>query len=107
VDAAALLDIEETETRERIDGLQGDLDLYDAAIGATTDDEHDPEGTTAYDRARTSALLDAGWAHLGEIEAARERLAAGRYGTCESCGKPIATARLQARPVARTCIGCA
>jgi RNA polymerase-binding transcription factor DksA len=107
MDAAALLADEEAEVRGRLEGLRADLSQYDAAIGATTDDEHDPEGTTAYDRARTESLLEAGLEHLREIEAARERLAAGSYGTCESCGKPIAPARLRARPVARTCIACA
>jgi RNA polymerase-binding transcription factor DksA len=44
---------------------------------------------------------------LTEVEAAIDRLAAGAYGVCEQCGQPIATARLEARPAARTCIGCA
>ncbi|MGW5187829.1 TraR/DksA family transcriptional regulator [Kribbella sp. NPDC004138] len=34
-------------------------------------------------------------------------MSAGTYGTCEQCGQPIAPARLQARPAARTCITCA
>ncbi|MDQ1532927.1 MAG: DnaK suppressor protein, partial [Actinomycetota bacterium] len=29
------------------------------------------------------------------------------YGLCESCGAPIAEARLQAMPTARMCISCA
>lgn len=108
MDAAALLDAEEAEVRVRIDGLRSDLTQIDDAIGgATADDEHDPEGTTAYDRARTKALLDAAVDHLAEIDAARGRLAAGTYGECAKCGKDIAPARLEARPVARTCIACA
>ena len=108
MDAAALLDAEEGETRARLEGLQSDLTRIDDAIGGSTaDDEHDPEGTTAYDRARTKSLLDAAVVHLAEIDAARDRLAAGTYGDCERCGKEIAPARLEARPVARTCIGCA
>ena len=31
----------------------------------------------------------------------------GSYGTCEACGGPIPAARLEARPTARTCVGCA
>lgn len=108
MDAARLLDAQESEARARIAGLQADLTRIDDAIGGSTaDDEHDPEGTTAYDRARTKSLLDAAREHLREIDAARERLAAGRYGECMKCGKDIAPARLEARPVARTCIGCA
>ena len=41
-----------------------------------------------------------------KIEAALERLSNGTFGTCESCGKPIAAARLKARPVTTLCIDC-
>jgi RNA polymerase-binding transcription factor DksA len=36
-----------------------------------------------------------------------ERLAAGTYGSCERCGKPISKERVEARPTVRTCITCA
>lgn len=101
------LDVAEAETRERIAALEADLREYDAATASSTDDEHDPEGFTAYDRARTRAILDAAHEHLREIAHARERLTAGTYGTCEKCGVEIAPARLEARPTARTCIACA
>jgi DnaK suppressor protein len=35
------------------------------------------------------------------------KFAAGTYGLCESCGEPIAEARLEAMPAARLCITCA
>jgi RNA polymerase-binding transcription factor DksA len=41
------------------------------------------------------------------VELALDKLGAGTYGSCESCGKPIAPARLEAKPAARTCIDCA
>lgn len=44
---------------------------------------------------------------LDEVEAALGKFDAGTYGTCESCGKPIAPARLEAKPAARFCIDCA
>ncbi len=44
---------------------------------------------------------------LGEATAALERLDAGTFGTCEACGRPIAKARLDALPYARTCTRCA
>lgn len=43
---------------------------------------------------------------LGEIDAARARLAAGRFGTCERCGHEIPLARLRALPAARLCVVC-
>jgi DnaK suppressor protein len=30
----------------------------------------------------------------------------GTYGLCERCGEAILTARLEARPTARTCVAC-
>jgi RNA polymerase-binding protein DksA len=44
---------------------------------------------------------------LAEVERALDKLTEGTYGQCESCGKPIAPARLEAKPAARTCIDCA
>jgi DnaK suppressor protein len=44
---------------------------------------------------------------LTEVEHALHKLGAGDYGLCESCGKPITPARLEAKPAARTCIDCA
>jgi DnaK suppressor protein len=41
-----------------------------------------------------------------KIEAALQRLEQGTFGTCESCGRPIGTARLKARPVTTLCIDC-
>jgi RNA polymerase-binding transcription factor DksA len=79
-----------------------------AARDTSTDDEHDPEGTTlAYERQHVAALADAAREDLAEIEAALARLADGSYGTCQACGRPISAARLAARPAARTCVGCA
>ncbi|WP_091078103.1 TraR/DksA family transcriptional regulator [Microlunatus sagamiharensis] len=73
-----------------------------------SDDEHDPEGSTAsMDQVRDTALLATVRRTVVELEAARERLAEGTYGTCERCGRPIAPARLEARPEARTCVACA
>ncbi len=44
---------------------------------------------------------------LAEIEAALDRIAAGQYGWCEQCGRPIAAALLAAQPQGRYCSACA
>jgi DnaK suppressor protein len=89
--------------------LSGD---YDAVVAASrdsnADDEHDPEGATiAFERSQVGALVRQVQRHLAEIELAVERWDAGTYGTCEACGAAIGDARLEARPVARTCVPCA
>ena len=43
---------------------------------------------------------------LADTENALAKIATGKYGLCESCGKPIEPTRLQALPQARTCINC-
>jgi len=81
--------------------------IVEAARGAGTDDEHDPEGATlAFERQHVVALAQATREHLADIDAALARLADGSYGICRACGQPIGAERLAARPAARTCIGC-
>ncbi|MFF4603427.1 TraR/DksA family transcriptional regulator [Streptomyces sp. NPDC001339] len=43
---------------------------------------------------------------LAEIEAAQSRLASDAYGTCQACGRPIPTERLEILPYARCCVDC-
>ncbi len=105
-DPAAALAADDVQTRERLDGLRREFTQIVDSADTATDDEHDPEGTTAYDRARTATLIESAERHLTEIAAARSRLEAGTYGSCEVCGSSIPTERLVARPTARTCVGC-
>jgi RNA polymerase-binding protein DksA len=56
---------------------------------------------------RDLALRDSERAQLRQVEEALERLTAGSYGTCRSCGRPIAAERLEAIPWAALCIDCA
>jgi RNA polymerase-binding transcription factor DksA len=56
---------------------------------------------------RDLALRDSERAQLRLVEDALERLAAGTYGTCRSCGRPVGDERLEAIPWAATCIDCA
>lgn len=44
---------------------------------------------------------------LAEIRLARTRIADGGYGSCVRCGADIPLARLEWRPWASTCTGCA
>jgi DnaK suppressor protein len=41
-----------------------------------------------------------------QMERALERLAAGTYGICESCGRPIPAERLRLMPGATSCVSC-
>lgn len=108
-DARQLLRAEREEAVRRLAGLTGQFDEVVAASRDTNaDDEHDPEGATiAFERSQVAALVHQVRDRMDEIDAALGRLAAGTYGTCEVCGQPIAAGRLEVRPTARTCVGCA
>ena len=71
--------------------------IVEAAAGAATDDEHDPEGsTTAFEQAQVAALLGQARGHLAAVESTGHRLRTGTYGRCQRCGLPIAAERLLA-----------
>ena len=111
-DAARLRHAIETEryrVADQIANLQQSFaGIVDAAELTSTDDEHDPEGTTiAYERAQVSDLLTQARHDLVALDAALERIDNGSIETCEVCGGPIALERLFALPGVRTCIGCA
>ncbi len=44
---------------------------------------------------------------LEDVRRAEQKLDDGTYGTCDSCGRPIAPARLEALPWAVECVECA
>ena len=54
----------------------------------------------------SSQLAETEARELARIENALEQLEEGNYGVCESCGRDIPLARLQALPYATTCIRC-
>jgi len=63
-------------------------------------------GTDAMEREKAFLFASAEGRVLLEIDDALRRLYRGEYGVCESCGNPIARARLEVMPHARLCIAC-
>lgn len=55
---------------------------------------------------RDLALRDRADHQLVLVDEALARLAAGRFGRCVRCGRPIAAERLEALPWAARCIDC-
>lgn len=108
-DQAGRLAARRAETLDMIDALGRRLDgIIESSRYTTNDDEHDPEGVTvAFERAQTAGLLERARSELRALDAADERLAAGTYGDCVRCGRPIAPERLDALPAVTTCIQCA
>ncbi|MFE9727291.1 TraR/DksA family transcriptional regulator [Streptomyces sp. NPDC005794] len=100
---------ERRDTDARIAALHRDFDgIVEANALVAVDDEHDPEGSsTAFERAHVASLLAQASDHLEKVDRALERLERGDYGRCEQCREPIPPGRLEARPAATTCVGCA
>jgi len=63
-------------------------------------------GTKAFNREQEFALAVSIRTRLEQVERALERLDAGGYGTCETCGGEIPVARLAAFPSVTLCVAC-
>lgn len=76
----------------------------DKVVGAVPDpgDESVQNQIQELDRAEASRDLS----ELRMLDAARERIADGSYGTCADCGQDIGFERLRANPGAERCIRC-
>jgi RNA polymerase-binding transcription factor DksA len=64
-------------------------------------------GTEEYLHDLNATLLENQSYLITEVTAALGRVDDGSYGQCQSCGKTIAAARLEAIPYARFCVKCA
>jgi RNA polymerase-binding transcription factor DksA len=74
-------------------------------IGSISFGKRVGEGTSmAVDRLAAVSAQEHLLAMLDQVRRARQRLAEGRYGICETCGDPIPEARLAARPWATRCV---
>ena len=110
--AEELDEVTETLTAE-VAGLRAEIAQSEAGIadrlrdsvGDAGDDQADL-GAKTFEREHELALTHNARALLTQNEQALARIAAGTYGTCDSCGEPIGKARLQAFPRATLCVTC-
>jgi RNA polymerase-binding protein DksA len=84
----------------------GSLDEEVEEIGATSDNHLAETATATLGREIDYTLGDNAQQVLSEIDAALQRIEAGTYGTCTSCGGEIRRERLEASPWASLCIDC-
>jgi RNA polymerase-binding transcription factor DksA len=91
------------------EGLRGQLS--ELGFGSITGEHYDANfadsSQVTAERGEAEALANKLKETLDEVESALGKLDDGTYGTCESCGDPIAEARLEAMPIARRCMSCA
>jgi RNA polymerase-binding transcription factor DksA len=98
------------EELDRVDGVLAALDHEALGPAAGSMGELHPFGhheadfaSDTFEREEQLTVLTELRAEREEILAAFGRLAAGVYGICERCGRPIAAERLSAVPAARYC----
>ena len=82
-----------------------------AELGYGSQIDYDPNfadsSQVTAERGENEALVQKLVGGLHEVEHALSKLGTDQFGKCEECTKPIAEARLEARPEARLCIECA
>jgi DnaK suppressor protein len=100
------LEEETTELRGEIE--RAEAEIADRLGDATSDagDDQADTGAKAYEREHGMALTYNARELLSQTDRALERIEDGSYGACDSCGKPIGKARLQAFPRAVLCVNC-
>lgn len=110
--AAEVTEVADELTAER-ERLEGELVNADAELsellrhsGDGAGDDQADYGSSALEREHELTLVNNTRDLLEQTRHALERIAAGTYGACESCGKPIGKARLQAFPRATLCVEC-
>ena len=100
-------DVAATDLRAQLEAERADLRRQLEELGGLNYDSNfaDSSQVTA-ERGEAEVLVNKLKAALDEVEHALDK-PEGSYGLCESCNKPIASARLEAMPAARFCIDCA
>ena len=95
--------------RVRLEAMLADLDRSIAILKG----EHPGRELSAADAGagltegdRVEAALSSLQRHRAAVDAALARIAAGTYGRCLGCGKPVPDGRLEARPDAARCVTC-
>ncbi|MDP9092076.1 MAG: TraR/DksA C4-type zinc finger protein [Actinomycetota bacterium] len=95
-----------TEMGDAYDRSLRDLnDLQQSSTDGAGDDQADA-GSKTFEREQEQSIAANRLDLLTQIQRAIERIDAGTYGFCESCGKPIPKARLKAFPSATLDVAC-
>lgn len=100
--------------KERLEELSADYerDLEEARLTESSSDRSpDPGNAEAssmkLEYAKELSIEQNTLDLLRKAERALERIDAGTYGTCESCGKAIPVERLEVLPYSTLCVECA
>ncbi|MEP6599730.1 MAG: TraR/DksA family transcriptional regulator [Actinomycetota bacterium] len=94
------------EMQDEYDRSMRDLnDFQQSSTDGAGDDQADA-GSKTFEREQELSIAANRLDLLTQINRAVERIDAGTYGFCESCGNPIPKARLKAFPMATLDVAC-
>lgn len=94
------------ETLEELDTLKESM--MDVTTGEYVSENstyslHMEQGTDAMEREKTFLFASRGGKFVNQLDDALERITAGTYGICKTCGLLVPKERLEAVPTAQTC----
>jgi DnaK suppressor protein len=107
---AAIDQLDVAEARMRLttvrDENEADLVAAQETLARLADDGSVGAGNMSDVLASAQHMVGDAQHILAEVAAAFVRIDDGTYGSCASCGGPIAVGRLEVRPYVRTCLAC-
>ncbi|OWY62461.1 hypothetical protein B7486_58310 [cyanobacterium TDX16] len=92
------------DERQTLQDQLGEIRGESPESGPSFDDNFADSGQVAAEQGEVRVVATTLQEQLDDVEHALSRLDEGTYGTCETCGQPIADARLEAMPATRFCI---
>ncbi|GAA0220009.1 TraR/DksA family transcriptional regulator [Cryptosporangium japonicum] len=93
-------------TTEHDEAVVALTDLQRSRVADGAGDDQADTGTKTFEREQELSLVHGLRERVQQVEHALARLAEGKYGSCERCGNPIPTARLEAFPSVTLCVSC-
>jgi RNA polymerase-binding protein DksA len=94
------------EMRAAYDRSLADLTELQLSSGDGAGDDQADAGSKTFEREQEQSIAANRLDLMTQMQHAVERIDAGTYGYCESCGKPIPKARLKAFPAATLDVAC-
>lgn len=94
------------ELQAEYDRSMRELNERELSTADGAGDDQADAGSKTFEREQELSIAANRLDLLGQIQRAIERMDRGTYGNCESCGKPIPKARLQAFPMATLDVRC-
>ena len=102
----ARLEIEQKRLIEELEQLKTSVPSSEERREGSPFGKREEEATETLELEKRLALENRIRQEMAGIEHALQKFEEGTYGLCDSCGKPIDPARLEALPQASLCLNC-